>query len=448
MPSVLNLETLMKKTEPLVFVATSDISGITRGKAFPLSKLGSRLKKGVGWTPTNVMITCFDHIAPSPFGALGDLLLMPDPDTAVDLEFDDQAPVERFILGDITDLSGTTWDFCTRSLLKAALTRLENVGGVSLLGAFEHEFQFRGDVPPGPQGFSLNGFTQRRAFGETLMACLEQGGLETDTFMKEYGANQYEVTNGPAKGVRVADDAVILREVTRMTAQYHSESVTFTPIRDPAGVGNGVHIHMSFIGKDGNPATWDATGPAGMSPVSASFVAGILKYLDSIIALTAPSAVSYLRLTPHRWSAAYNNLGYRDREASVRICPVTSEDPEQIARQYNFEYRAADAAASPYLALAAIIHAGCQGIEEGLPAPAVTAEDLSELSADELATKGYVRLPQSLEEALERFEKNETVCGWFPQDFASVYTAHKQGELSVVADMDEAGRCAAYEAIY
>ena len=397
----------MKKTEPLVFVATSDISGITRGKAFPLSKLGSRLKKGVGWTPTNVMITCFDHIAPSPFGALGDLLLMPDLDTAVDLEFDDQAPVERFILGDITDLSGTTWDFCTRSLLKAALTRLENVGGVSLLGAFEHEFQFRGDVPPGPQGFSLNGFTQRRAFGETLMACLEQGGLETDTFMKEYGVNQYEVTNGPAKGVRVADDAVILREVTRMTAQYHSESVTFTPIRDPAGVGNGVHIHMSFIGKDGNPATWDANGPAGMSPVSASFVAGILKYLDSIIALTAPSAVSYLRLTPHRWSAAYNNLGYRDREASVRICP-----------------------------------------EEGLPAPAVTAEDLSELSADELATKGYVRLPQSLEEALERFEKNETVCGWFPQDFASVYTAHKQGELSVVADMDEAGRCAAYEAIY
>lgn len=438
----------MKKADPLVFVATSDVSGITRGKAFPLSKRDSRLKKGVGWTPTNVMITCFDHIAPSPFGALGDLLLIPDPTTSVDLEFGENAPVERFMLGDITDLEGAPWDYCTRSLLKAALDRLERVGGVTLLGAFEHEFQFRGDVPAGPQGYSLNGFSQRRAFGETLMSGLDQGGLENDTFMKEFGANQYEVTNGPANGVRVADDAVILREVTRMTAQHHGETVTFTPIRDPDGVGNGVHIHMSFIGKDGKPATWDVDGPSGMSDVSAPFVAGILKYLDSIIALTAPSAVSYLRLTPHRWSAAYNNLGFRDREASVRICPVTSDDPEKIARQYNFEYRAADAAASPYLALAAIIHAGCQGIEDALPAPKVTQEDLSELSPEDLAAKGYVRLPQSLEEALERFEENETVCGWFPPNFAALYTAHKRGELSVVADMDEAARCVAYEAIY
>lgn len=438
----------MKKTDPLVFAATSDLAGITRGKAFPLSKLDSRMKKGVGWTPTNVMITCFDHIAPSPYGSLGDLLLIPDATTAVDLEFADDAPVERFVLGDITDLAGAPWDLCTRSLLKAALDRLQQIGGVSLLGAFEHEFQFHGDVPPGPQGYSLNGFSQRRAFGETLMSGLDQGGLENDTFMKEYGANQYEVTNGPAKGVRVADDAVILREVTRMTAHHHNESVTFTPIRDPAGVGNGVHIHMSFLDGDGAPATWDADGPSGMSAVSASFVAGVLKYLDSIIALTAPSAVSYLRLTPHRWSAAYNNLGFRDREASVRICPVTSDDPEKIARQYNFEYRAADAAASPYLALAAIIHAGCQGIEDKLPAPTVTQEDLSLLSPSTLAAKGYVRLPQSLEEALERFEGNETVCGWFPKEFAPVYVAHKKGELSVVANMDEAERCAAYEAVY
>ncbi|MDR6265883.1 glutamine synthetase family protein [Roseobacter sp. N2S] len=438
----------MKKSEPLVFAATSDIAGITRGKAFPLSKLDSRLRKGVGWTPTNVMITCFDHIAPSPYGALGDLLLMPDAETAVDLDFGDGAPVERFMLGDITDLNGAAWDCCTRSILKAALARLERVGGVGLLGAFEHEFQFRGDTPAGPQGYSLHGFTRRRAFAESLMAGLEQGGLETDTFMKEYGDNQYEVTNGPAKGVRVADDAVILREVTRMAAQHHDDSVTFTPIRDTAGVGNGVHIHLSFLAADGTPSTWDSAGPSGMSSVTAPFIAGVLKYLDSIIALTAPSAVSYLRLTPHRWSAAYNNLGFRDREASVRICPVTSDDPAKIARQYNFEYRAADAAASPYLALAAIIHAGCQGIEDHLPAPAVTQQDLSELSPEDLAAKGYVRLPQSLEEALTRFETNETVCGWFPKEFPAVYTAHKRGELSVVQDLDETARCAAYEAVY
>ncbi len=116
-----------------------------------------------------------------------------------------------------------------------------------------------------------------------------------------------------------ADQAVILRELTRMTAARLGEAVTFTPIRDPAGVGNGVHIHMSFLDSKGNPATWSADNPAGMAPVTGSFIAGVLKYLDCILALTAPSDISYLRLTPHRWSAAYNNLGFHDREAAVRI---------------------------------------------------------------------------------------------------------------------------------
>ncbi len=433
---------------PLIFAATSDIAGKTRGKAFPLSDLEKRLKKGVGWTPTNVMITCFDAIADSPFGALGDLLLVPDESAGVELDFADGGPIERFMLGDITDLDGTPWAFCTRSLLKAALERLKAAGGVSLVSAFEHEFQFKtGGDQPG-QAYGHGGFAMRRLFGETLMAALEQSGLGADTFMKEYGANQYEVTNDPAPDHRSADQAVILREVTRLTAQRLGEDVTFTPIRDPAGVGNGVHIHMSFLDESGTPATYDEKGVAGMSRITGSFIAGVLKYLDSIIALTAPSDVSYLRLTPHRWSAAYNNLGFRDREASVRICPVTATDPSSIARQYNFEYRAADAAASPHLALAAIIHAGAQGIEEALPAPKVTEEDLSVLPADELEKRGYVRLPETLEEALHRFESNETVCGWFEPDFAAVYAAHKRGELAYLTDKDTSARCLAYEDVY
>lgn len=433
---------------PLIFAATSDIAGKVRGKAFPLAELEKRAKKGVGWTPTNVMITCFDSIAESPFGSLGDLLLIPDTQASVALDFEDGGPIERFMLGDITDLDGNPWEFCTRSLLKAALKRLKAAGGISLMSAFEHEFQFKtgGTQPGGAFGHSV--FSQRRVFAETLMAALDKSGLASDTFMKEYGANQFEVTNDPAPDHKSADQAVILREVTQMTAKRLGEEVTFTPIRDPAGVGNGVHIHFSFLDDAGNPATYDESGVAGMSKVTASFIAGVLKYLDSIIALTAPSDVSYLRLTPHRWSAAYNNLGFRDREASVRICPVTATDPSSVARQYNFEYRAADAAASPHLALAAIIHAGAQGIEDALPAPKVTTEDLSVLTSDELAQRGYVRLPETLESALHRFQTNETVCGWFPAEFAAVYVAHKRGELDYLADKDAHERCAAYEDVY
>ena len=433
---------------PLIFAAISDIAGIVRGKAFPAADLAKRLRRGVGWTPTNVMITCFDRIADSPFGALGDLLLIPDADANVEVDFEDGGPVERFMLSDVTDLDGRPWDMCTRSILKAALARLKKVGGVGLVAAFEHEFQFKAEPTERSKAYSHAGFVERREFGEALMTALKMGGLMPDTFMKEYGVNQYEVTNGPDQGVRAADAAVILRELTRLTAKRFGEEVTFTPIRDVSGVGNGVHIHMSFLDAEGAPATYSKEHPTGMSALTGSFIAGVLKYLDSIVAITAPSDISYLRLSPHRWSAAYNNLGFHDREAAVRICPVTANDPQDIARQYNFEFRAADAAASPYLALAAIVHAGTQGIEEALPAPSPTEEDLSLLAPETLLQRGIVRLPQSLEEALERFEGNAIARRWFPGDFAAVYIAHKRGELAFLEGMNQAERCAAYEAVY
>ncbi|WP_373236297.1 glutamine synthetase family protein [Cohaesibacter celericrescens] len=439
-------------TNPLIFAVTPDIAGKSRGKSFPLRDLEKRLKRGVGWTPTNVQITCFNAIAESPFGALGDLLLIPDGETSVEIDFEDEAPVERFIIGDVTDLDGNAWNCCTRSILKNALKRLKELGHVDLCAAFEHEFQFKGGKPPNGEGYSLTGFSRRRKFGETLMAALDKAGLDIDTFMKEYGPDQYEVTIGPSKNHRAADEALILREVTRMTAAHCGEQVSFSPILDPDSVGNGVHIHMSFLNKDGKPATYDEDGPAGMSALTGSFIAGVLKYLDSIIAFTAPSDVSYLRLTPHRWSAAYNNLGFRDREASVRICPVTSTEKDSIARQYNFEFRAADASASPHLALAAIIHAGVQGIEEGLAPPAITEEDLSLLSEEALTERGYVRLPQSLEEALDRLSNNDVVRSWFAEEFVDVYLAHKRGELSYLKDHiskdDTKARCIAYAEVY
>jgi len=70
------------------------------------------------------------------------------------------------------------------------------------------------------------------------------------------------------------------------------------------------------------------------------------------------------------------------------------------------------------------------------------------LSTDELEERGYVRLPETLEHALQRFENNKTVCGWFPADFASVYVAHKRREIACLKDKDTSARCAAYEAVY
>ena len=430
----------------LIFAATCDLAGKVRGKAFPADQMSKRLHRGVGWVPTNVQITCFDGIAASPFGALGDLLLIPDEAASVSAKIGETT--ERYMLGDIVTLDGNPWEFCTRSLLRSALKRLKKVAGVNLLAAFEHEFQINKIQPKPGTAFGLEAFEKQRAICETLVSHIADAGFRPDSIMKEYGPNQFEVVIGPEQGVRAADAAVFVRELTRATARYFGTPATFTPMLDPAGIGNGVHIHMSFLDQAGAPATYDPEGPCGMSELTGAFVAGVLKYLDSILALTAPSVVSYLRLTPHRWSAAYNNLGFRDREASLRICPVTAKDTTSVASQYNVEFRAADAAACPHLALAAIVHAGCQGIEEALAAPEPTEEDLSLLSEQELSARGFVRLPETLEAALERFLANETVTGWFPDAFASVYEAHKVAEIAYLADMEMADRCAAYAETY
>ena len=433
--------------EEMIVACCTDLAGKVRGKAFPASQIDKRLRRGVGWTPTNVQITCFDLIAESPFGSLGDLVLLPDEAARVRVDFGDGSPPEHLALGDIVHTDGRPWELCTRSILKAALDRLKDVSGLTLVGAFEHEFQLRDQPPRLGDAYTVAGFRAERRLAETVVAAARAAGLEPDTFMKEFGPDQYEVTIAPASGVAIADQATILRELVRTAASRLDREVTFTPIRNPASVGNGVHIHLSFLEGD-RPATYDPRGRNDLSEPAGQFIAGILKYLDAILAITAPSVVSYLRLTPHRWSAAFNNLGFRDREASVRICPISEVSDVDRERQFNFEFRAADAAASPHLQLAAIVHAGVQGIEEALPAPEATAEDLSLLWPDALKARGYVRLPQSLADALERFAANATVTGWFPAGFADVYAKHKRGEMAFLEGKSAEEACRLYEQVY
>lgn len=433
--------------EEMIIACCTDLAGKVRGKAFAASEFEKRRRRGVGWVPTNVQITCFDNIAETPFGSLGDLVLIPDEAARVRVPLGGEGLVEHFALGDILHTDGRPWELCTRSILKAALERLDRVSGLTLVGAFEHEFQFRGVSGAIGDAFSSAGFRAERRFAETLFPAMRAAGLKPETFMKEFGAGQYEVTMGPAEGVAVADQSTILRELLQAAAAAGGREVTFTPIRDPAGVGNGVHIHMSFREGD-RPATYDPAGKHGLTEKAGQFVAGVLKYLEAIVAVTAPSVVSYLRLTPHRWSAAFNNLGFRDREAAVRICPVSDVSDLARAAQFNFEYRAADGCASPHLQLAAIVHAGAQGIEEKLSVPEATAEDLSLLDAAALAGRGYVRLPRTLPEALDRFAANATVAGWFPEGFADVYVKHKRGELAFLDGRTESEICALYERVY
>ena len=106
--------------------------------------------------------------------------------------------------------------------------------------------------------------------------------------------------------------------------------------------------------------------------------------MPALCALTAPSVISYLRLTPHRWSAGYNSYGFRNREAGVRICPVDDTPGNDISKQVHLEFRASDATASPYMVLGALVRAGIEGLRAATKTPPLVEGDPADLTAEEL----------------------------------------------------------------
>ena len=181
---------------------------------------------------------------------------------------------------------------------------------------------------------------------------------------------------------------VILRELARATAFRRGHSVSFSPRVTPDGLGSGVHIHFSLWDQSGKPVSHDPARPFGIGKTAGQFLSGVVRHMPALCAFTAPSPVSCLRLVSHSWTGVWSNLGLRDREAGLRICPTFGTSPEAVARQFNFEYRPADATANPYLQLAVILRVGLAGIRDGLAAPQPTSGEDPETMTPEARPVG------------------------------------------------------------
>jgi glutamine synthetase len=215
-----------------------------------------------------------------------------------------------------------------------------------------------------------------------------------------------------------------------------------------SGIGNGTHIHFSFLDGRGNPRAFDAKAKAQVSGLAGAFVAGVMRHLPAIVAFTAGSPVSYLRLQPHRWSASYTWFGERDREAALRICPIIAFSGVEAKRQFNLEFRAADATACPHLALAVLIRAGLAGIRAKLATPPLFSGDPATLSKSERNKLGLRRLPTSLGKALEALAADKTVRGWFSSAALDTYLGIKRMEMEVADELKSDALCRRYAEIY
>ncbi len=416
--------------EPLAFIGTCDLAGLVRGKSFPAADLPGRMAQGVGITHSNLLLSVFGPIYDSPFGTQGDLMLVPDAATETAIPALG-APDIRLLLGDFHNIDGTPWDCCPRGFLRRALDALGDEFGLTLLSTFEQELVYTGVETQAGSPYTLEALRRQGPFGGTLLAAMRQAGIAPDSFLSEYGPCQFEVTAGPVTGVAAADQAVLLRELARAVAAGLGHRATMAPMMTPDGTGNGTHVHWSLLDAAGQPATYDPARPHGLSEAAQHMVAGMLHHLPALAAVTAPSAASYYRLRPGRWAPTTADLGVRDRGSAVRVCPVYATAAESVDRQFNVEFRVADVAASPYMALGAIVWAGVDGLRH----------------RRRLDDRHATPLPSTLAEALDRLQSTPEAAAWFGP-LLDVYLRSKRAELKALAGLDEAAICDRYAAIY
>ncbi|MER9474148.1 glutamine synthetase family protein [Mesorhizobium sp. M0520] len=434
--------------EPLVAVVTTDLSAITRGRSVVESKLQKIAATGVGWLQANLSLTPFNSIVDTnPWGSSGDVRLVPDLNARFRTALTGSATPFDMVAGNIVELDGSPWVGCTRTMLKDALAELKTAAGLSVIAAFEHEFHIEGDFGPA-HSMSLAALRRTDPFAANLMAALAEAGVAPEVVIAEFGTDQFEVTCEPADALAAADRAVAIREITREVARCAGWQASFAPKIAPDAVGNGVHIHFSFVDEAGKPATYDPAQPGGLSSRAASFCAGVLRHLPAVTAMTAASVSSYYRLKPHSWSSSYTWLADRDREASLRICPTVTIGGRDPARQHNIEYRAADATGNPYLSLAAIVRAGLEGLKAKLPAPPLVSGDPTQMSVAERKKLGLVRLPETLPTALDALLADKTVTEWFAPVFVETFVGLKRHETERLAGLDPVAVCDLYRTLY
>jgi glutamine synthetase len=251
---------------------------------------------------------------------------------------------------------------------------------------------------------------------------LAEVGLEVERSHHEVGtAGQNEINYKFNTMVHSADDILAFKYIVKNTAEQWGKTATFMPKPLFSDNGSGMHTHQS-LWNDGKPLFYDEAGYGGLSDIARWYIGGLLKHAPAVLAFTNPTINSYRRLV--KGFEAPVNLVYSagNRSAAIRI-PITGTNP----KAKRIEFRAPDSSGNPYLAFAAQMMAGLDGIVNKIEPHEPVDKDLYELPAEE--AKGIPQVPGSLEEALVALENdNEFLLagGVFTEDLISAWIEYKR----------------------
>jgi glutamine synthetase len=430
----------------LAILAWCDLGAILRTRPVLLDQLAGKQRFGVGFAAAGTAITPFDGIVANSWGPLEEVRQVPVPGASVVVPEGSGVPAMHLHLTRTLDADGSPADCCPRNFCESALAALERETGCTMWSAFEHEFTvIEAPFRFGPV-YSVESLRLAAGFAHDMAAALRP--MELECFEPEFGKGQFEASCAPLAGTSGPDRAILTREIIREIGRRHGTRLTFAPKPAPDAVGNGMHIHFSFKDQEGRPTLHDPNQPGTVTPKAASFIAGVIRHMSAVTAISAPTPASYLRLGPSHWSCGYAAFGVQNREAALRICPSPDQDPTAAAAATNLELRTPDGTCNPYLAIGALALAGLEGIRAHLPLPAIILRDPHEMSPAERDECGVRPLPSSLSEALEALESDAAARRFMPRRLHDTFVNLKRMEIARFADSDPAAIARAYRDLY
>ncbi|MEV0187347.1 type I glutamate--ammonia ligase [Kitasatospora purpeofusca] len=226
---------------------------------------------------------------------------------------------------------------------------------------------------------------------------LAKAGLEVERQHHEVGtAGQAEINYKFNTLLHAADDLMLFKYIIKNVAWRAGKTATFMPKPIFGDNGSGMHVHQS-LWTAGSPLFYDEQGYAGLSDTARYYIGGLLKHAPSLLAFTNPSVNSYHRLVPGFEAPVNLVYSQRNRSAAIRI-PITGSN----AKAKRIEFRAPDPSSNPYLAFAAMLMAGLDGIKNKIEPLEPVDKDLYELAPEEHA--GVPQVPSSLPAVLEALE--------------------------------------------
>jgi glutamine synthetase len=293
-----------------------------------------------------------------------------------------------------------------------------NTGREEEGGNLGYKTPFKGGYFPVPP---VDHFADLR---DLISSTLIEVGFEVERAHHEVGtAGQAEINYKFNTLLNAADQVMLFKYIVKNVAFLNGHSATFMPKPMFGDNGSGMHCHQS-LWKDGKPLFYDEKGYAGLSDTARWYIGGLLKHAPSLLAFTNPTVNSYHRLVPGFEAPVNLVYSQRNRSAAIRI-PITGSNP----KAKRIEFRVPDPACNPYLAFAAMMMAGIDGVKNRIEPPAPVDKDLYELPPDE--AKSVPQVPGSLHEVLEALEKDKdylTAGGVFTPDLIDTWIDYKRSK--------------------